>query len=118
MVVSPGEGKARLLAGARAMLFPIQWDEPFGVAMVEAMVSGTPVLALKHGAAIEIVEPGVTGWLANDIDGLVDAYGRLGEIDLERCVRRAIDRFGLEQMGEGYLSVYEAARLGQLRKPA
>jgi len=69
MVVSPGEEKARLLAGARAMLFPIQWDEPFGVAMVEAMVSGTPVLALKHGAAIEIVEPGVTGWLANDIDG-------------------------------------------------
>ena len=113
-----GEEKARLLAGARAMLFPIQWDEPFGVAMVEAMVSGTPVLALKHGAAVEIVEPGVTGWLANDIDGLVDAYGHLGEIDLERCVRRAIDRFGLEQMGEGYLSVYEAARLGQLRKPA
>ena len=113
-----GEEKARLLAGARAMVFPIQWDEPFGVAMVEAMVSGTPVLAIPRGAAAEIVEPGVTGWLADDIDGLVQAYASIGEIDLLRCVERAVERFGLEQMGDGYLAVYEAARRGQLRKPA
>jgi glycosyltransferase involved in cell wall biosynthesis len=114
-----GSEKARLLANAKAMIFPIQWEEPFGLAMIEAMVSGTPVLATPRGAAVEIVEPGVTGWLADDLDGLVSAYGRLGEIDLRRCVEVTTERFGLEQMGNGYLSVYEAARLGQaFRKPA
>jgi glycosyltransferase involved in cell wall biosynthesis len=114
-----GSDKARLLAHARAMIFPIQWEEPFGLAMIEAMVSGTPVLATPRGAAVEIVEPGVTGWLADDLDGLVDAYGRLGEIDLQKCVDVTAERFGPEQMGDGYLSVYEAARLGlALRKPA
>jgi glycosyltransferase involved in cell wall biosynthesis len=104
-----GEEKQQLLAHARAMLFPIQWEEPFGIAMVEAMVSGTPVLALARGAAVELVEPGITGWLAHDIDGLVEAYGRIGEIDLERCVARASERFGPRQMGDGYQSVYERA---------
>jgi glycosyltransferase involved in cell wall biosynthesis len=104
-----GEEKQQLLANARAMVFPIQWEEPFGIAMVEAMVSGTPVLAMARGAATEIVEPGVTGWLAEDVDGLVDAYSRLGEIDLERCARRAGKRFGPGQMADGYESVYERA---------
>ena len=104
-----GEEKRRLLATARAMLFPIQWEEPFGIAMVEAMVSGTPVLALARGAASEIVEPGVTGWLASDADGLVESYSRIGEIDLERCVARASQRFGPAQMADGYESVYERA---------
>ena len=104
-----GDEKQRLLATARAMLFPIQWEEPFGIAMVEAMVSGTPVLAVARGAATEIVEPGVTGWLASDADGLVEAYSRLGEINLDRCVARASERFGLSEMADGYLSVYERA---------
>lgn len=104
-----GEEKQQLLARARAMLFPIQWEEPFGIAMVEAMVSGTPVIAMARGAATEIVEPGVTGWLVDDVDGLVDAYSRIGEIDLERCVQRASERFGPGQMADGYQSVYERA---------
>jgi glycosyltransferase involved in cell wall biosynthesis len=104
-----GEQKQQLLANARAMVFPIQWEEPFGIAMVEAMVSGTPVIAMSRGAAAEIVEPGVTGWLATDVDGMVDAYSRLGEIDLERCVKRASERFGPGQMADGYESVYERA---------
>ena len=104
-----GEEKAKLLARARAMVFPIQWEEPFGIAMVEAMVSGTPVIAMARGAAVEIVEPGVTGWLAQDLDGMVDAYRCISEIDLARCVERASKRFGLEQMADGYQSVYERA---------
>lgn len=104
-----GEAKASLLARARAMVFPIQWEEPFGLAMVESMVSGTPVLAMARGAASEIVEPGITGFLANDLDGLVEAYGRLGEIDQQRCVKRATERFGPGQMADGYQSVYERA---------
>ena len=104
-----GAEKARLLARAKAMIFPIQWEEPFGLAMVESMVSGTPVIAMARGAASEVVEPGITGFLAEDLDGLVEAYGRIGEIDLERCVKRASDRFGPSQMADGYQSVYERA---------
>ncbi|OLB87727.1 MAG: hypothetical protein AUI15_29015 [Actinobacteria bacterium 13_2_20CM_2_66_6] len=104
-----GKEKAELLARARALVFPIQWEEPFGLAMIEAMVSGTPVIALAHGAAPEVVEPGVTGWLADDVDGMVAAYSRLDEIDLQRCVEEAGRRFGPDQMADGYLNVYERA---------
>jgi glycosyltransferase involved in cell wall biosynthesis len=104
-----GDEKAELLAHARAMVFPIQWQEPFGLAMIESMMSGTPVIAMAHGAAPELVEPGVTGWLADDIDGMVDAYARLDEIDLERCVKQASQRFGPAQMADGYSKVYERA---------
>lgn len=101
-----GKEKAALLAKAKAMLFPIEWEEPFGLAMVEAMVSGTPVIAFRHGAAPELVEPGVTGFLADDVDGMVAAYGRLGEIDLKRCAEVAASRFGPARMTDGYLNVY------------
>jgi glycosyltransferase involved in cell wall biosynthesis len=104
-----GAEKTRLLARARALVFPLQWEEPFGLAMVEAMASGTPVLALARGAAVELVEPGVTGFLADDVDGLVEAYGRLDEIDTRRCAERARERFSPERMAEGYESIYQAA---------
>ena len=104
-----GKDKAQLLAKARALIFPIQWEEPFGLAMVEAMVSGTPVIAFRHGAAPEVVEPGVTGYLADDVDGLLDAFEHLREIDLARCARVAAERFGPPRMAEAYLAVYEKA---------
>jgi glycosyltransferase involved in cell wall biosynthesis len=104
-----GKQKVELLAHAKAMVFPIQWEEPFGIAMIEAMVSGTPVIALSRGAASEVVEPGITGWLANDLDGMVDAYTRLDQIDLQRCVDEAGRRFGPAHMADGYLQVYERA---------
>lgn len=104
-----GSEKAQLLAKARAMLFPIQWEEPFGIAMVEAMVSGTPVIAFRHGAAPEIVDDGVTGFLTDDVEGMVEAYSRLKEIDLERCAKVSADRFGPARMAEGYLHVYQRA---------
>jgi glycosyltransferase involved in cell wall biosynthesis len=104
-----GKEKAQLLAKARAMLFPIQWEEPFGLAMVEAMVSGTPVIAFRHGAAPEVVDPGVTGFLADDVDGMVEAFERLNEIDLKKCAEVAADRFGPARMAQGYLNLYERA---------
>ena len=104
-----GKEKAELLAKAKALLFPIQWEEPFGLAMVEAMVSGTPVIAFAHGAAPELVEPGVTGFLARDADEMVAAYERLGEIDLARCAEVAAKRFGPARMADGYETVYERA---------
>jgi glycosyltransferase involved in cell wall biosynthesis len=113
-----GAEKAQLLARARAMIFPIQWEEPFGIAMVEAMASGTPVLAAARGAAVELLEPGLTGFLAEDVEGLVDAYHRLGEIDPRRCAERAHERFGPARMAEGYEAIYleqvRAVRDGRL----
>jgi glycosyltransferase involved in cell wall biosynthesis len=73
------------------------------------MMSGTPVLALAHGAAPEIIDPGVTGFLADDLDGLAAAYQRIGEIDLERCVQVARERFGPARMAQGYMNVYRSA---------
>jgi glycosyltransferase involved in cell wall biosynthesis len=101
-----GAEKAQLLSRARAMLFPIQWEEPFGIAMVEAMASGTPVLATPRGAAVELVEPGVTGFLAPDVDGLVEAFEKVGEIDSRRCAKQAHDRFGPARMAAGYEAIF------------
>jgi glycosyltransferase involved in cell wall biosynthesis len=103
--VGDGE-KAGLLAGAAAMLFPIQWEEPFGLAMVEAMVSGTPVIAFKRGAAAELIEEGLTGFLVDSVDEMVERVGRLGEIDSEKCSKRARDRFSPARMAAGYEEVY------------
>jgi hypothetical protein len=64
---------------------------------------------MARGAATEVVDPGITGWLADDLDGMVKAYERLNEIDLERCVEHASKRFGPAQMADGYQSVYERA---------
>lgn len=104
-----GAEKKRLLARARALVFPIQWEEPFGLAMIEAMASGTPVIATPRGAAAEVVDVGVTGFLAGGVDAMVEAYQRLDEIDLARCVRQAGKRFGPAQMADGYQAVYERA---------
>jgi glycosyltransferase involved in cell wall biosynthesis len=104
-----GKEKAQLLAKAKAMLFPIQWEEPFGLAMVESMVSGTPVIAFRHGAAAEVVDNGVTGFLTDDLEGMVDAFDHLDEIDLRKCAEVAADRFGPKRMADGYLNVYARA---------
>ncbi len=101
-----GEEKAELLSGAAAMLFPIQWEEPFGLAMVEAMVSGTPVVAFSRGAAKELVEPGVTGFLVSSIDEMVARVRDVSQIDPAACARRARQRFSPKRMGDGYEAVY------------
>jgi glycosyltransferase involved in cell wall biosynthesis len=101
-----GQQKTRLISRAAAGIFPLQWAEPFGLAMVECMVAGTPVLALRSGSTPELIEPGVTGYLAEDVDGLVAAVDRLDEIDRIRCAEVARERFGPHHMAERYLSVY------------
>lgn len=104
-----GHDKAELLKGAAALVFPIQWEEPFGLAMAEAMASGTPVIATPRGAAVELVDEGVTGFLAEDVDGLVDAVRRIDEIDRRACADHARDRFSPRRMAEGYEAAYRAA---------
>jgi glycosyltransferase involved in cell wall biosynthesis len=104
-----GEHRATLLARARAMLFPIQWDEPFGMAVVEAMASGTPVLAISRGAMPELIEPGVSGLLGADAQALIDAFGDLSEIDPHACAESARRRFSPETMATAYEAAYRTA---------
>lgn len=100
------EEKRDLLARARALLFPIRWEEPFGLVMIEALAAGTPVIAFPHGAAPEVVEEGRTGFLVDDVDGMVAALGRLGEIDPSTCREAAASRFRVDRMLDGYDRVY------------
>ncbi len=101
--------KARLIARATAMLAPISWPEPFGLSIVEAMVSGTPAISLRQGAAEELIEDGVTGFVVNDEDNMVSAVGRVGEIDAIECARVARRLFSPEVMTDGYVRLYRHA---------
>jgi glycosyltransferase involved in cell wall biosynthesis len=98
----PHEKKVDLLARARAMVFPIQWPEPFGLVMAEALACGTPVVACPVGAAVELVEDGVTGYLRSSIDDLVEAVAASGACSPEACRARAEERFSAEAMVAGY----------------
>jgi glycosyltransferase involved in cell wall biosynthesis len=102
-----GADKKELLNHARALLFPIDWAEPFGLVMIEAMACGTPVIAYRSGSVPEVIEDGVNGFIVDDIDGAVDAVGRLGEID-RATVRAAFeDRFTAERMARDYVRLYQ-----------
>ncbi len=100
------EAKPDFYAGARATLFPSDWPEPFGLVMIESLAAGTPVVALRRGSVPEVIEHGVSGFVCDDVDGMVAAVERIGEIDPENCRRRA-ERFTGEVMCRGYEAVYE-----------
>jgi len=101
-----GTKKAELLAGAACLWMPALWDEPFGLTLVEAMMSGTPVLGTRRGALPEIVTPRV-GALGDSLDELVDLRGTLDRIDPEECRSRAEGCFSHIRMAERYLRVYQ-----------
>jgi glycosyltransferase involved in cell wall biosynthesis len=98
--------KNRLLGAARAFLMPILWDEPFGIVMAEAMACGTPVLGLNRGAVSEVVEDGVTGFVREDVEGLVEACARLGELDRAACRARVERHYSDDVVVETYLEIY------------
>jgi glycosyltransferase involved in cell wall biosynthesis len=110
-----GAQKAALIARARALLFPIQWEEPFGLVMIEALLSGVPVLATARGAAQEIVEDGVTGILCDDPTELV-AAARVADklFDRDRIREVARRRWSAERMANDYLRFYRAAQAERL----
>jgi glycosyltransferase involved in cell wall biosynthesis len=101
------DGKRELLASATALLNPISWREPFGMAMLESLACGTPVVGCPQGAAPEIVEHGVTGYLVDSDAELVAALHSIDRIDRRICREHVQRRFSVEQMVEGYLRVYE-----------
>ena len=99
--------RLRLLQGARALVNPIRWAEPFGLVMVEALACGTPVVASAQGAAPEIVEDGITGFLVHDQASLDRALERVGELDRGVCRRAAETRFSAERMVADHVALYE-----------
>lgn len=108
--------KVDLLGRAKAVLFPISWDEPFGLVMIEAMACGTPVIATPWGAVPEVVVDGETGFVVEVDDypaAAADALRRLDQIDPAACRRRVEERFSRESMVAGYERVFEAAVAGR-----
>ena len=99
--------KMRLFSRARGYLYPIQWDEPFGITMVEAMACGTPVVTFKRGAAPEIVAHEVTGFVVETMDEFIEAVKQVGEIDAQKCRQRAESMFTAQAMVDGYERVYK-----------
>jgi glycosyltransferase involved in cell wall biosynthesis len=104
-----GDEKRDLYAGARALLMPIRWPEPFGLVMTEAMACGTPVIAFPEGSAPELVIEGETGFVVDDADAMAAAVGRLGEIDPARCRESVRERFDVDAVAAAYERAYEAA---------
>jgi glycosyltransferase involved in cell wall biosynthesis len=98
--------KNKLYGGARALLYPIQSREPFGLVLAEAMACGTPVAALDRGAVREIVDDGVTGIVFADLEQMVNDLRRVFDLDRRRVRDRAVERFGIARMVEEYIGVY------------
>lgn len=101
--------KRKLLAGARCLLFPIQWEEPFGIVMIEAMVCGTPVVALRGGAVAEVVVDGVTGFVRDRVEELPAAIEACRTLDPQACRRHVAANFGVAQFASAYERIYRDA---------
>ncbi|HEY1372246.1 MAG TPA: glycosyltransferase family 4 protein [Candidatus Binatia bacterium] len=96
----------RLMGRAKGFLFPLQWDEPFGMVVAEAMAAGTPVLAYPRGSMPELIKHGETGFIAQDEDDMVDAVRSVGNIDRARCRAWVAEGFSVARMIDGYEAVY------------
>jgi glycosyltransferase involved in cell wall biosynthesis len=109
--------KCELLQGARALLFPIDWPEPFGLVLIEALACGTPVVAYRHGSTVEVLEHGVTGFLVSDEDEAVEAARNITSLDRKQCREAFERRFTVAQMASRYLQAYEHVMNMQNPKP-
>ena len=100
--------KAAFLGGARALLFPIDWAEPFGLVMIESMACGTPVVAWRRGSVPEVMTDGETGFVVSSMPEAVAAVRRIGTVDRAACRRVFEQRFLASRMAEDYVRIYEA----------
>jgi glycosyltransferase involved in cell wall biosynthesis len=101
-----GAARGKLLGGARALLHLINFEEPFGLSVIEAMACGTPVIAFSRGSMPELIDHGVTGFLVDTLDEAVEAIGRVGEIDRAACRAVVEARFTVDRMADRYLALY------------
>ncbi len=105
-----GPMKYDFIGNAKALLFPIHWEEPFGLVMVEAMACGTPVVAYNRGSVSEVLRDGVTGFVVDpkrSVEGLIEAVGKIDQIDRASCRRDVEENFTVDRMVEGYEAVYK-----------
>ena len=100
--------KEKFLAGAAALLFPIDWPEPFGLVMIEAMACGTPVIAFRSGSVPEVIDHGVTGFVVDDEVEATQAIGQLSKLDRLKVRARFEERFTSRRMAAEYVPHYEA----------
>jgi glycosyltransferase involved in cell wall biosynthesis len=105
--------KNDFLGDALALLFPIDWPEPFGLVMMESLACGTPVIAYPRGSVPEIVEDGVSGFLVRNVEQAAEAVRRIDRIDRKRCRQRFEERFTAKRMCDDYLALYERLVYGE-----
>ncbi|EWY39734.1 glycosyl transferase [Skermanella stibiiresistens SB22] len=110
--------KSAFLGGARALLFPINWPEPFGMVMIEAMATGTPVIAYRHGSVEEVIEHGVTGFVVDTQDEAVEAVGMLDQLDRNEIRAQFERRFSAERMARDYVELYRRAAQSRIKVAA
>jgi glycosyltransferase involved in cell wall biosynthesis len=103
-----GAARAKALGSARALLHLINFDEPFGLSVVEALACGTPVIACNRGSMRDLIDDGVTGFLVDSLDAAVAAIGRIGEIDRAACRAAVSARFTVDRMADRYLDLYRS----------
>jgi glycosyltransferase involved in cell wall biosynthesis len=108
--------KGEFLRNAKALLFPIDWPEPFGLVMIEAMACGTPVIAFRRGSVSEIIEDGLTGFVVDSVEEAVEATHRVSSLDRRFCRKVFEQRFSAQRMCKDYLGAYE--RVIEYKKPA
>src|SRR6202007_3075917 len=101
-------GKSEFLSGAVALLVPIDWPEPFGLVMIEAMACGAPVIAFNRGSVPEVVDDGLTGFVVEDEKGAIGAFDRLSQLSRKDIRRQFERRFTARRMAQEYLSVYRS----------
>jgi glycosyltransferase involved in cell wall biosynthesis len=107
------DAKQDFLARARALVFPINWPEPFGLVMIESMRCGTPVIAFRHGSVAEVIDDGVTGFIVDTEAEALEAIDRVDKLDRQRIREIFLQRFSSRAMAEDYVSLYRA--LGSAR---
>jgi glycosyltransferase involved in cell wall biosynthesis len=98
--------RRELFSNAAAFLFPILWPEPFGLVMIEAMATGTPVVAFRNGSVPEVIDDGVTGFIVEDVDQMVEAVGRVHQIDGAACRHAVEERFTVDRLVTDYEALY------------
>jgi len=112
------ERRNELMSKAYAFLHPITWREPFGLTLIEAMACGCPVIAMNKGSIPEIIKTGVTGYVVEDVEGMIDAVLAIDKIDRAACRARALEMFNVERMADGYEAIYQRLLSGENGRPS